>query len=285
VTHTDAPFSQIGIVGLGLIGGSVALAARRAWPGTTIVGFDQRAATAEKALRRAVGRTVDHLMDLDGSDLVLFAVPVSAMVELLPALSRFSQPCVVTDVGSTKRQVMDVAAAVGLDAFIGGHPMAGSERGGLDHATPDLFNRRPWLLVARDERTEAAKRVEQFVSGLGAVPHWMGAHDHDRAIAFVSHLPQIVSVAIMNAAAGALDPRGIAAGGRAFDEMTRLASSPSDLWEGILTRNADYVAEALAAFVKGLPTSGNLADAAWIKDTFDRAAASRGRAREGLPPR
>ncbi len=285
MTQTDAPFSQIGIVGLGLIGGSVALAARRAWPGTTIVGFDRHAATAESALRRTVSRTVDHLSDLDGSDLVLFAVPVAAMIELLPALSRFSHPCVVTDVGSTKRQVMDVAAAAGLDTFIGGHPMAGSERGGLDHATPDLFNRRPWLLVARDDTSEPAKRVERFVAGIGAIPHWMGADDHDRAIAFVSHLPQIVSVAIMNAAAGALDAHGLAAGGRAFDEMTRLAASPSDLWEGILTRNADYVAEALAAFMEGLPTAENLADAGWIKDTFDRAAAARARAREGLPPR
>jgi prephenate dehydrogenase len=285
VTQTDAPFSQIGIVGLGLIGGSVALAARRTWPGTTIVGFDEHPATAERALRRAVTRTVDHLGDLDGSDLVVFAVPVAALINLLPALSRFSHPCVITDVGSTKRQVMDVAAASGLNAFIGGHPMAGSERGGLDHATPDLFNRRPWLLVARDQSSEPAKRVERFVTGLGAVAHWMGAEDHDRAIAFVSHLPQVVSVAIMNAAAGALDERGLAAGGRAFDEMTRLASSPSDLWEGILTRNADYVAEALAAFVKGLPTSENLADAGWIKETFGRAATARARAREGLPPR
>ena len=285
MTPTDAPFSRIGIVGLGLIGGSVALAARRAWPGTTIVGFDQQPATAEKALRLTVSRTVEHLGDLDGSDLVLFAVPVAAVVELLPVVSRFSHPCVVTDVGSTKRQVMDAAAAAGLDAFIGGHPMAGSERGGLDHATPDLFNRRPWLLVVRDEASEAAKRVERFVSGLGAVPHWMGAHDHDRAIAFVSHLPQIVSVAIMNSAAAALDARGLAAGGRAFEEMTRLASSPSDLWEGILTRNADYVAEALAAFMKDLPTAENLGDAGWIKDTFDRAGRARAKAREGLPPR
>lgn len=285
MTQTAAPFSRIGIVGLGLIGGSVALATRRAWPGAAVVGFDRQAATAREALRGLVTRTVEHLSDLDGSDLVLFAVPVAAMIELLPALSHFSHPCVVTDVGSTKRQVMDVAAAAGLDAFVGGHPMAGNERGGLDHATPDLFIRRPWLLVARDKTSEAAKRVERFVSGLGAVPQWMGAQDHDRAIAFVSHLPQIVSVAIMNAAASALDARGLAAGGRAFDEMTRLASSPSDLWEGILTSNADYVAEALAAFMQGLPSGENLADAGWIKDSFDRAAAARARVREGLPPR
>jgi prephenate dehydrogenase len=283
VTHTDAPFARIGIVGLGLIGGSVALAARRSWPDVSILGFDQHGATAAAARQRVVAHTVEHLGDLDGTDLVLFAVPVSAVIELLPAVSRFSHAGVVTDVGSTKREVMEVAAAAGVRSFIGGHPMAGSERGGLDHATADLFQRRPWLLVAPDTATEPAKRVERFVSALGAVPHWMDADDHDRAIAFVSHLPQIVSVAIMNAAAGALDARGVAAGGRAFDDMTRLASSPSELWEGILTRNADYVAEALAAFVKGLPARENLTDPAWIRDTFDRAAAARERARGKVP--
>jgi prephenate dehydrogenase len=285
VTQTAAPFSSVGIVGLGLIGGSVALAARQAWPGITITGFDQRAAVADVAARRVVSRTVTHLSDLGGSDLIVLAIPVAPMLELLPTLSRVSAHSVVTDVGSTKREVMDRAAAAGLPAFIGGHPMAGSERGGLDHATPDLFSRRPWLLVAHDTASDAARRVEQFVSGLGAVPQWIEASDHDRAIAFVSHLPQIVSVAIMNAAAGALDGRGLAAGGRAFEEMTRLASSPSDLWEGILTRNADYVAEALAAFVRGLPTDRQLIDAAWIKDTFDRAAAARASVRKKAPPR
>lgn len=289
MTHTDAPFTRIGIVGLGLIGGSVALAARQTWPSITIVGFDERPATVEAARRRTVCEVVERLVDLDGCDLVLFAVPVSAMVELLPVVSRFSHPCVVTDVGSTKRQVMASAAGAGLDTFVGGHPMAGGERGGLDHARPDLFTRRPWLLVAlngvRDRAGDAAQRMERFVVGLGGVPQWMDAEAHDRAIAYVSHLPQVVSVAIMNAAAGALGPHGLAAGGRAFDEMTRLASSPPDLWEGILTVNADYVAEALAAFMRGLPTPEDLEDAEWVRSAFDRAAAARAKVREGVPTR
>ena len=285
MTHTDAPFGRIGIVGLGLIGGSVALAARRTWPDISIVGFDRHPPTAAAARQRVVNQTVEQLTDLDGADLLLFAVPVSVVIDLLPAVSRFSHPCVITDVGSTKRDIMKVATSVGLGTFIGGHPMAGSERGGLDHATPDLFQRRPWLLVAQVSTTEPARRVERFVSALGALPHWMDAEHHDRAIAFVSHLPQLVSVAIMNAAAGALDARGLAAGGRAFDEMTRLASSPPDLWEGILTKNADFVAEALAAFMNGLPARENLTDPNWIRDTFERAAAARERARKELPRR
>jgi prephenate dehydrogenase len=288
VTHADAPFSRVGIVGLGLIGGSVALAARRAWPDITITAFDEHAATAEAARRCGVDRTVDHLTGLDGCDLLLFAVPVSAMLGLLPQLTRFSHASVITDVGSTKREVVAAAQSAGLRQFIGGHPMAGRERGGLAYAIPDLFQHRPWLLVAADETTpaarQAARQIEQFVSGLGAAPQWIGAEEHDRAVAFVSHLPQIVSLALMNAAAGALDRRGLAAHGRAFDEMTRLASSPPDLWEGILTRNADHIAEALAAFVRNLPTREQLEDASWIKETFGRAAAARARTREATPP-
>jgi prephenate dehydrogenase len=279
VTHTNPPFSRIGIVGLGLIGGSIALAARRLWPATTVVGFDAHQSVAEAARRRAVNEAVGELQRLDGCDLVVLAVPVPAMPGLMPALARFRQPCIVTDVGSTKRRVVGAAAAAGLTSFIGGHPMAGSERGGLDYASPDLFIRRPWLLVGERGDTDGAERLEQFVTGLGAVPQWMDADAHDRAIAFVSHLPQVVSVAIMNATAGALDTRGLSAAGRAFEEMTRLAESPADLWEGILTSNADYVGEALRAFLEALP-HGTLADGQWIKDTFDRAAAARARARE-----
>lgn len=283
MTATDAPFSRIGIVGLGLIGGSIALAARRAWPEITITAFDERPPADGGSAGRTIDRTAGTIGDLDGSDLIVLAVPVAAILTLLPALARLSRPCVITDVGSTKREVM--AAADGVGTFIGGHPMAGSERGGFVHATADLFHRRPWLLVARDAESDSARRVERFVAGLGAVPRWMDAAAHDRAIAFVSHLPQIVSVALMNAAAGALDETELATGGRAFEEMTRLASSPSDMWEGILTRNADFVAEALVAFVNGLPSGAALADAAWIRDAFDRAAAARAKAREGLPSR
>jgi prephenate dehydrogenase len=269
-----------------LIGGSVALAARRTWPDITILGFDDEpSVAADAARRRIVDGGVQHLADLDGSDLLILATPVAAVVGLLPVLAAFTHPCVITDVGSTKRDVMRAASESGLQSFVGGHPMAGGERGGLDHAAADLFTGRPWLLVSGDQKTEAARRVERFVASLGAVPQFLQADAHDRAIAFVSHLPQIVSVAIMNAAAESLDPSGLSTAGRAFDEMTRLASSPADLWEGILASNADYVAEALAAFLHHLPADQPHVDSEWVRQAFARAAAARGRTRERVPTR
>jgi prephenate dehydrogenase len=280
VTDDNEPFSEVGIVGLGLIGGSIALAARAAWPGITIAGFDRTAATAAAAHGRVIDRVAAELTDLDGCDLLVLAVPLSAMVDLVPVVARFSHPSVVTDVGSTKRQVMDAARVAGLQHFIGGHPMAGSERGGLDEARRDLFVGRPWLLVADDRATGDARRVERFVAGLGASPHWTDATTHDRTAAYVSHLPQLVSVAIMNAAASALDEHELTAAGRAFDEMTRLASSPPDMWQDILADNAPFVREALARFLAELPAAENIADRRWIKGAFDRAASARARAGE-----
>src|SRR5262245_39310845 len=273
--ETEPPFSRVGVVGLGLMGGSIALAARQAWPNIEVVGFDRVAQTAAAAVDQTVHKTVRDLADLASSDLIVLAVPLSAIVDLLPRLAELPTRAVVTDIGSTKRQVMAAASAVGLAGFVGGHPMAGSERAGLDHARTDLFAGRPWLLVRGSGDRRACARVEQFVAGIGAMPQWIDAEAHDRTIAYVSHLPQLMAVALMNAAQDAVGDQGLSAGGRAFGEMTRLASSPPDLWQGILSGNADFVAEALGAFANGLPAERDLRDRRWIHDAFDRAGASR----------
>jgi prephenate dehydrogenase len=281
VSSDQPPFSRIAVVGLGLIGGSVALAARAAWPSVSIAGFDDSAGIRAAAHGRVVDRVADRLEDLDGCDLVVLAVPLSAMAGVLPAVARFNHSSVVTDVGSTKRNVMQAARDEGLGRFVGGHPMAGSERGGLDEARRDLFAGRPWLLVSPDRLAAEARAVERFVAGLGAVPHWIDAETHDRTVAYLSHLLQLVSVAIMNTAASALEDRELATAGRAFDEMTRLASSPPGMWQEILADNAPFVREALTRFVAELPAAADVGDRRWIAEAFDRAA--RARSRVGSP--
>jgi prephenate dehydrogenase len=279
----EAPFSRVGVVGLGLMGGSIAMATRFAWPRTTLVGFDRSDEAANAARRHAVHETVPAIADLDGSDLIILAVPLGALVELMPELARLSDRAVVTDVGSTKREVLAAAASAGVSPFIGGHPMGGSERGGLDHARADLFTGRPWLLVPGSGGPDDARRVERFIAGLGAVPQWTDAETHDRTVAYVSHLPQLLAVALMNATAAAVGDRGLSAAGRAFGEMTRLASSPPELWQGILARNADFVAEALKGFVGSLPTGDELKDGRWIRDAFGRAGATRAHGADRTP--
>lgn len=272
---TEPPFSRLGIVGLGLIGGSIALRARVAWPDVTIVGLDRAERAKDAERRNVVHRGTDTLAHLATCDLIVLATPVASIVAAMPELSTCGTAAVVTDVGSTKRQVMAAARAAGMPSFVGGHPMGGSEHVGLDYARPDLFDRRPWLLVSGSASVEAGGRVERFARGLGATPHWTDADTHDRTVAYVSHLPQIMAVALMNATTAAVGPRGLDASGRAFAEMTRLASSPPDLWREILADNADFVAEALARFVDGLPTSDDLASRRWVDDALARAGVAK----------
>lgn len=268
----DAPFTRIGVVGLGLIGGSIALRARAAWPASTVVGFDRPEQLADAIARSAVHEGADSLAALSQScDCLVLAAPLRATIELLPALAGAATRTVVTDVGSTKRQVMEAARA--LPAFVGGHPMAGSERSGLEHARAELFEGRPWLLVRGAAPQDACDRVETFVNGLGASPRWIAADEHDRAVAYLSHLPQVVAVALMNAARNTLGDETIAAvSGRAFAEMTRLADSPPEMWQSVLGFNADYVDEALREFAACLPDSPTLAGGEWVRDAFVRAA-------------
>jgi prephenate dehydrogenase len=271
----DPPFFRVGIVGLGLIGGSVALSVRRVWPNATIVGFDRSGKTAEAARGPCVHEIADAVTGLGSCDLILVAIPPSATIEMIPALAALETNAVITDVGSTKRAVMAAAGHAALQRFVGGHPMAGSEKDGLSQARADLFEGRPWMLVAASGDEAARQRVEHFVASLGALPRWMDAEAHDRAVAYVSHLPQILSVALMNSATEATGDDGRSASGRAFAEMTRLAASPADLWQDILRTNADFVTEALDRFVAHLPKAGDLDRGEWVRDVFTRAAAAR----------
>jgi prephenate dehydrogenase len=270
-----APFSRVGIVGLGLIGGSVALASRAGWPGSRLVAIDP-SGSADEALRRGVvDETARSLSEAPPADLVLLAAPLATTMAMLPDVRRAAPDAIVMDVGSTKRRIMAAAAAARLSCFIGGHPMAGSERSGLDQARADLFRGRPWLLIAGHAPEPACRRAEQFVEGLGARPRWMEAEAHDRAVAYLSHLPQVIAVALMHAAAEGAGDHGFAARGRAFEEMTRLASSPAGMWREVLADNADFVSEALAVFARDLPGRADLADATWVERMFARADALR----------
>jgi prephenate dehydrogenase len=276
----SAPFGRVGIVGVGLIGGSIAHALRAVWPEVAITGVDHPEVLAEAAALGIVdtcGRSLDDVADVD---LIVLATPLPGILDLMPAVARLGTRAVITDVGSTKRHILRAAADADVFSFIGGHPVAGAERPGLEHARADLFNDQPWAVVPGSSAHEhAVARLEQFVvHGMGAVPHRLDADTHDRAMAYVSHLPQLLAVALMNTAGGAIGGAGLALSGRAFGEMTRLASSPADLWEGILATNADFVAEAAVALAAELPTdAARLRVTQWIEETFHQSGEWRNR--------
>ena len=249
-------FDRIGIFGLGLMGGSIALAARRAWPEASLSGVDIDEEVVHEALRR---RIVDEgstgIEALVGADLVVLAAPVLANVAALAALAKQGgEGALLTDAGSTKRCMLAAARAAGCQRrFVGGHPLAGIALGGLAHASGDLFAGRKWLITPEDETPPAeVARLRRFVSGLGAIPHALSAEDHDRVMAAVSHLPQLVASALMQVAGEMAGEEGLALAGPGLADTTRLASSPADIWKDICATNADHVSRALGEMIGAL---------------------------------
>ncbi len=295
MTAAPPPFERISIVGLGLIGGSIALAARRRWPSVVITACDPAGVTREAVRQGAITAAVERIADLPPADLIIIATPVQHVPAVLETLARVGTRALVTDVSSTKRTVMAAATARGL-AFVGGHPVAGAETSGLASARADLFDNRPWLLVSAmaegDEdappSTPLATReamLATFVVGLGGQPSWTDAVTHDRVMAHVSHAPQVVSTVLMAASGAAVGAGGMAWSGRGFADMTRLAASSSDVWQGVLDTNADFIADALKAIAGQLPASATaLMDAPAVRALFDRARAWKERLGGDVPP-
>jgi prephenate dehydrogenase len=236
----------LGVAGIGLIGGSIALRAHAA--GATVIGYDNdpdavRAATAAGALD---GTAPDLATLAERCPVVAIALPVDATVHALSATPGLARAGLVFDVASVKVPV--VKAADGLRNFVASHPLAGRERGGFGAADATLFDGRTWAIVpARDPNVQA--RLETLVRMLGARPLMLAAAEHDRLVAISSHLPQLLSVVLgaRLAATGNIDERVYDLCGPGMESMLRLAHSDAALWAPIAQANASALADALEA--------------------------------------
>ncbi len=247
------------VVGLGLIGGSVAAGARRSGLFARVRGFDQDRKTAALALERGLidGVAVDLEVDAERADMVVLAVPVLAIVRLIEDLGRHLRPgAVVTDVGSTKRRIADALGKLpaGVGA-VGGHPMAGGTASGAAAANPGLFRSASWAVVecARTD-ANALNAVEELVRSLGARPVRMSADDHDRMVAVTSHLPAVLAAALVETVdvMGRQDRDGELLSGTGFLSASRLADGDPAMTSQMLADNADYLDGAVGAFVTKL---------------------------------
>jgi prephenate dehydrogenase len=268
-------FHKIGIVGLGLIGGSIALAARRLWPSSLVIAVDNKD-VLETAMRlHAIDVAADDLVVLAEADVVILAAPVRQNLALLDALDEnVGQPAVITDTGSTKRAIAEQARRLPPRfTFIGGHPLAGAAASGLAHARHDLFQGRPWLFTpAADRGAEALEKLMAFARALGAVPRVMTATAHDRLVAFLSHLPQLTASALMQVVGDAVGDDGLALAGRGLVDTTRLASSPAEIWKDIAATNPDEIARALDTLIALLQQlRGDLEGGDRLEDVFEHA--------------
>ena len=248
----------IAIVGPGLIGTSVALAARRADPDTRVLTLDRG----------------DSLDTIAGADLVVLATPVEVIIDLLRNAAHRFRDLVVTDVGSTKRAIVAAARESGVSHFVGGHPMAGATTAGPATARADLFDGRPWFLVPSAASPQATARVQEFVTGLGARVTRFDDDGtaHDRIMAAVSHLPQVVAAALMKIAGEAVGPEGLRWAGPGCRDTTRLAASSASMWESVLATKADQLRpllQQLAGELAGM--AERLDDAEAVRRLFEAA--------------
>jgi prephenate dehydrogenase len=245
---------RLAVIGTGLIGASVGLAAKRG--GTSVAGYDADPATAEAAAERGavdeVGGTLEEA--LAGAELAVVAVPVGHLAgQVRGVLEASDEHCTVTDVGSTKAAVC--AAADGSNRFIGGHPVCGSEARGPEHASADLFEGATWFLSPLAQSEPARYRlVHGFVAELGATPVAVDPVAHDRLVALTSHLPHVLANVLVNQA-GATRIDGhepLSSAGGSLRDMTRVAGANPRIWVDIFLENAGPLRSALTEHRRGL---------------------------------
>ena len=268
-------FPRIGIVGLGLIGGSIALAARELWPAGLVIGVDRKDVLERAMVLHAVDVAADDPVVLAEADLVILAAPVQQNLEVMREIAEnIAGSAVITDTGSTKREMM--AAAETLPSrftFVGGHPLGGAARGGIEHARADMFTGRPWLFTpGRTHDAAIMDKLNAFAEGLGAVPQTLTAETHDRLLAYISHLPQLTVSALMHVVGEAAGGEGVSLSGRGLHDTTRLASSPADIWKEVCATNADEIGQALDALLAVLQRlRGDLQTGDAIGEVFESA--------------
>lgn len=261
---------RIAIIGMGVIGTSVALAARRAWPSLEVTGIDRE----------------QPIASAEGAELVVLAAPVEANIAILSDHAQRFGEAVITDVGSTKRSTIAGARAAGLSRFVGGHPMAGSATSGPCEARADLFDAKPWFLFPRGADPRAVTRVRGFVAALGARPVLLqdDGSEHDRLMAAVSHLPQIVASALMAVVGEATAAGGLEWAGSGLRDTTRLAAGSADIWAGILATNRDTIRPLLLTLSDHLRAlADRLDDPQAVRALLDAANLHRRRLVESRP--
>lgn len=260
---SDVPPRVVSIIGMGLLGGSLAMALRAA-TGHRLVGCIEPGRRPDRRLRELLDEVTTDPARAVAADMVVFATPVSETLRLLEALGPRARPgSVWSDVGSAKTAICRAAArfvASGA-SFVGGHPMTGSEKTGIAHARADLFEGATYALTPLAARSDA--RALRWMSGVvksvGARPLVLGAEEHDRIVALTSHLPQIVASSLAASARQVLrTANGRRLAGPGLRDTTRLADSSEAIWSGVLVQNRGALLVALRAFMERLSRVSDL---------------------------
>ena len=253
-------FDQLGLIGCGLMGGSFALALKRAGLVKRVVGYSKSPSTTERARQLGVidVEAPSALMAVSGADIVLIAVPVAATEATFKAIKHLVTPqMLIMDVGSTKREVIDAGRRALRDqvgSFVPAHPIAGKEVAGVEHADADLYTGKQVILtpIERTLTLQLQKAVDVW-SGLGCRVLKMSPEAHDAAFAAVSHLPHIIAFALMNAISGQAQGKDyLALAGPGFRDFTRIAASDPKVWRDIMVSNREELLAQSKIFQRNL---------------------------------
>jgi len=246
------------VVGLGLIGGSMAIDLRKAGLATHITGIDHSPGHREQALMLGLADTVSDSLDaLADADLVILAIPVNAIVSILPAVLKKTRPeAVVVDAGSTKKQVCQVVSGLaGREKFVAAHPIAGTENSGPSAAFSGLFSGKTNIICDRENSsTEAIDVALRVFNTLGLRSIFMNAEDHDRHVAYVSHLSHVSAFLLGQTVLDIeKDEKNIFnLAGSGFGSTVRLAKSSPDMWAPIFDQNSEFLSQALQEYIMHL---------------------------------
>jgi prephenate dehydrogenase len=269
---------SVAIVGVGLIGGSFGLALKQAGFSGPIFGVSSAGAIQEGLARGAINEALPLAEAAARADLIYLSQPIGRILDTLRRLEEWVRPGVlVTDAGSTKRVIVSTAARRLFKAqFIGGHPMAGKEKGGTAEAEADLFRGRTYVLAPRhpsELETPAAGWLMDWIGRIGSRLLVLDPDEHDRLVAFTSHLAQLASTALACTVAENLESaEELAAAGPGLLDTTRLALSPYDIWRDIFETNADSIEYALSAFIQRLENYREALRDRQMRDEFHAAA-------------
>ena len=253
-------FEQLGLIGCGLMGGSFALAMKRAGLVKRVIGYSKSPTTTQRALRMGVidVEAPSALLAVSGSDLVLLSVPVAATESIFRSIIHIIGPkSTIMDVGSTKQDVVKAARSVLKDKmgqFVPCHPIAGKELSGVEHADANLYKAKKIILTPTERtQTEHLEKAKQLWAALGSDVHTMSAAAHDAAYAAVSHLPHMLGFALMNSILAQDDSKEyLALAGSGFRDFSRIAASEPKMWTDIMLANKDELIAQSKAFRRSL---------------------------------